>query len=278
MNIDNIGILPDPGPEPDPDPIPDNHIPDHPVNNPNPILYPDPNPVINLNYNSSVFNLNLSSQNVRSFNISTKNDITIQKILAITSLKSDIVFLSDLRLNSSKQISGVNDIEKQFFFKGYKFFHNSTLASRGVGILISKNIFEKNLSVLEQVATPDCNMLILKCMYNNTALSLISVYGPNHDNDSDFFNILSVNLRDITSPIIIAGDWNATMDMSEVENNLDVVNMRNIPSRRRSEKILEICANFSLLDPFRVLNPDKKEYTYIPSSIHEQNRSRLDFF
>ena len=239
-------------------------------------LDPNPNPFSYANNN--MLNLNLSTQNVRSFNISTKNDITIQKIIAITSLKSDIIFLSDLRLNSTKQISAVHDLEKQFFFKGYKIFHNSTGPSRGVGLLIKKNLLEKSLRIVDQVHTADCNLLQLNCIYNNNALSLVSIYGPNHDNEPEFYENLTANLRNINSPVIIAGDWNATLDTSDVGANLDVINMRSIPSLRRSEKILEICQTFSLLDPFRILNPEKKEYTFIPSSVNEQNRSRLDFF
>ena len=47
--------------------------------------------------------LNFSTQNVRSLNISTKNIITEQKILAIVKGGNDIIFLSDLRLNSRIQ-------------------------------------------------------------------------------------------------------------------------------------------------------------------------------
>jgi hypothetical protein len=61
-------------------------------------------------------NLSLSIQNVRSLNVSTKNDITTQKIIAICGLKTDIIFLCDLRLNSEKNIHAVHDLEKQFFF------------------------------------------------------------------------------------------------------------------------------------------------------------------
>jgi len=88
-------------------------------------------------------------------NVSTKNSITVQKILAICSLKTDIIFLSDLRLNSTKQISAVHVLEKHFFFNGYKLYHNSNLPSRGVGILV-KSISEK-LIVHRIVKEPDFN-------------------------------------------------------------------------------------------------------------------------
>jgi len=90
----------DPAP-PDPDPN----------GNYNPIVIPnlnDNNNVHNVYLNKKLLNASFSIQNVRSMNVSTKNDMTAQKILAICNLKSDIIFLSDLRLNSQKQISAVH--------------------------------------------------------------------------------------------------------------------------------------------------------------------------
>jgi exonuclease III len=76
----------------------------------------------------------------------------------------------------------------------------------------------------------------------------------------------------------MGGDWNATFDCSNVDTNIDVVNMRGIPSLRRSRKIQEMCHEFSLVDPFRALDPNKREYTFIPSAVNDVNRSRIDFF
>ncbi len=39
-----------------------------------------------------------------------------------------------------------------------------------------------------------------------------------------------------------------------------------------------MCTELSLSDPYRILHPNNKEYTYVPSSLIERNRSRLDFF
>ena len=83
----------------------------NPILNPNIVPNPDPNPNLNpdpiLNHQSFSNVLTFSTQNVRSMNISTKNDITQQKVLAICKLKTDFIFLSDMRLNSTKQISTV---------------------------------------------------------------------------------------------------------------------------------------------------------------------------
>jgi len=211
-------------------------------------------------------------------NISTKNDITVQKIIAICSLKTDIIFLSDMRLNTSKQISALHDLEKNFFFNGYKLFHNSTLSNRGVGILFKKDLNDNIFTVIRTIKEPDCNNLIMHVSINNRELVLVSVYGPNHDNELEFFNVLQTNLHNFHCPVIAGGDWNATLDNSEVGVNVDVVNMRNIPSIRRSNKIIDLCTSLSLVDPYRFLYPSNKEYTFIPSSRVEHNRSRLDFF
>jgi len=211
-------------------------------------------------------------------NISTKNDITVQKIIAICSLKTDFIFLSDLRLNTIKQGSALHDLKKTFFFHGYKLLHNSVLPSRGVGILVHKKFNDTNFRIIRTITEPDCNSLILHVSINTSEFVLASIYGPNHDNDLEFFNILKTNLLNFHCPIIAGGDWNATLDTAEVGVNLDVVNMRSIPSVRRSNKILELYNELSLSDPYRFLYPTNREYTYIPSSLVEHNRSRLDFF
>ncbi len=141
----------------------------------------------NMPNNTSALGLSISCQNVRSFNISTKNDITQKKIIAIASLKSDIVFLSDIRLNSTKQISAKHDLEKKFFLSGYKLFHNSSLPSRGVGILIKNSLLESKFEVLDLQQTADCNALVMKVKFKGKNLLLVSIYGPNHDTEVVFF-------------------------------------------------------------------------------------------
>ena len=82
--------------------------------------------------------LNFSSQNMRSLNTSTKNEVTYKKLMAVISNKDDIIFMSDLRLNSKKNKTVVHDVEKICFGLGYNSHLHSTLPSRGVGILIKK--------------------------------------------------------------------------------------------------------------------------------------------
>jgi hypothetical protein len=49
------------------------------------------------------------------------------------------------------------------------------------------------------------------------------------------------------------------------------------PSPYRSRKLHEICKAANLTDPYRILYPRKREFTYSPRTA-AKNRSRLDFF
>ena len=94
-----------------------------------------------------------------------------------------------------------------------------------------------------------------------------------------FFDTLKQSIKDIRNDnVIIGGDWNATWDNAGVNLNIDIVNMANIPSKRRTDKLRQLCTELKLLDPYRIFFPTQKEYTFIPSAVGLLNRSRLDFF
>ena len=215
------------------------------------------------------------SQNLLSFNISTTNSKTLQKIQAITKEKNDIVFVSDTRLNSYVQNYAIHDLEKKFNFKGYDFIHNSKRASRGTGILISKRL---SYVINGQTNDYEDNYLLLDITILNFRMVLGSIYGPNCNNQL-FWENLRNDLKNLNcNHIILGGDWNATWDCSNSQENCDVINMVNIPSRFRSEQIRVLCNENHLVEPFRNLNPDKTDFTYIPNAQNNTNRSRIDFF
>ena len=122
------------------------------------------------------------------------------------------------------------------------------------------------------------NFILLDVVIRGVRFTLGSVYGPNED-DLPFFDNLKDCLNSFNNDnIIIGGDWNTTWDNSAVNLNIDVVNMVNIPSKRKSDKLRLICAELNLCDPYRIFHPTRREYTFIPSAIGMLNRSRLDFF
>jgi hypothetical protein len=78
--------------------------------------------------------------------------------------------------------------------------------------------------------------------------------------------------------VVIGGDWNLTLDSRPACNNIDTLNTIGIPSTNRSVWLNTICRSLNLIDPFRFLHPDKKEFTYVPFAQDSTVRSRLDFF
>jgi hypothetical protein len=133
--------------------------------------------------------------------------------------------------------------------------------------------------VLEQLADPQENALLLKTKINGKELIVGAIYGPNDNNCPPFFDFIRHSLNRWQGvSCILGGAWNATPSYAPVDINPDVFFMQNIPSRVRSEQVESLCVDFELSDPFRMLQPDLKEFTYHPSGQLRKNRSRIDFF
>jgi hypothetical protein len=43
--------------------------------------------------------------------------------------------------------------------------------------------------------------------------------------------------------------------------------MRAVPSTARTERILQLCEEYELTDPYRTLQPDGRDYTYVPAGV-----------
>jgi exonuclease III len=202
----------------------------------------------------------------------------MKKIVALLHDGADIIFLSDVRLNTNHNKSGIHNLEKQFFNKGYTLKHNSKKNSRGVGILFNKNF---NYTEVGTMCDNGDNYLLYKIKIENTEIILGAVYGPNN-NDAEFFENLERDLAQFSNEgeinTILAGDWNLTWDVRENPNNINVINMANIPSKYRSLKLKKIANRLDLTDPYRYFNPTQKDLTYIPNARENINRSRIDFF
>jgi exonuclease III len=153
---------------------------------------------------------------------------------------------------------------------------NSSTNSRGVAVLIRNNLEHE---ILECAADPQENALLLKMKIKGKELILGTVYGPNDNVCENLFKFLRGNLTRLAGILcVIGGDWNATPSYAPVDINPDVIFMRSIPSRIKSEHVETMCADCDLSDPFRTLNQDLKEFSYYPSCQLRKNRSRIDFF
>jgi exonuclease III len=200
------------------------------------------------------------------------------KLYGITKLRTDVIFMADIRLKSRNLVSCDNDVEQMFLhnpYGSYASYFNSNNNKRGVGIFIKKNL---NVSVLTSRSDPEENYLLLEISIAGNIYVLGSIYGPNSTNRS-FFENLERDLQSFnTDKIILAGDWNCTMSAENIRNNIDCLNMVNVPNRTHTLLLNELCDRLNLIDPYRATNPEKREYTYVPRAAGANNRSRIDFF
>jgi len=159
---------------------------------------------------SLLTNFTCAIQNVNSLNISTSCPKQVKKVNAICNLKSDIIFLSDTRLNTGKN-NDISDLTNSFLYSStaqYNLYHNSKGNSRGVCILISTNL---DVEIVEKYSDEDDNVLGLLCNFSGNPVLLIGVYGPNtNTNVNKFFNSIRACMRLPHVACIIGGDWNLT--------------------------------------------------------------------
>ena len=196
------------------------------------------------------------------------------KIKSISDLASDIIFLSDLRLNNC---DSVNDVEKKILSSGtnqYKFYHNSSKNSRGVGILISTKLEYVLLDSFRDISE---NILGLHINIFGHPFLIISIYGQN-TNVNAFFQDLYMCISQFPNSYAILGvDWNLTYSTADTPDNIDIFQMVSPPSLIRSRALSDLCDRFLLSDPYRALHPDRRDFTFRPAN-RRANRSHLDFF
>jgi exonuclease III len=223
--------------------------------------------------------LKFSKLNVNSLNSSIcTGDAQLTKVTAILNLKSDVIFLSDLRLSNRAKMSCAKSVADKFNknqIESYDFFFCSTQNKRGTGILIKKSI---NILVDQRREDQEENYLLLSISYKGKKLIIGSIYGPN-DYNPDFFERLKDDILALGNhSIVLSGDWNCTVSCNPVNTNNDCLYMRSPPNLRHSQILNDICEELDITDPFLVTYPNRKEFTYIPRNAQQKNRSRIDFF
>jgi exonuclease III len=187
--------------------------------------------------------------------------------------------INDIRLCNKSGVSDLRFITEILSvnpYCPYNFFHQSKSNSRGVGILIKKSLnFSCTGEERDQLTD---NYLLLRADINSSTVILGSIYGPNENNPNFYVSLKNSIQRLGGHPCILGGDWNATQSCLPLASNIDVLNMQALPSIANSKKIKEMCLELGLSDPFRVLFPNKLDYSYAPWGNTRNNRSRLDFF
>jgi len=178
-----------------------------------------------------LLNLSISCQNCNSLNVSISCPKQLKKIKSIVDLDTDIVFLSDIRLNNNENLGDIENAFLNATVNKYKFIYNSTRNKRGTGILLKNDLNPTNINTYRDAAE---NILGLNLTIRECTVNLVSVYGPNND-DPVFFRELSRFLQLYPDcPSILGGDWNATVSTDNSADNIDTFRMANPPSIYRS--------------------------------------------
>jgi Reverse transcriptase (RNA-dependent DNA polymerase) len=231
------------------------------------------------NLSDSLTGIKFGIQNCNSLNMSHSTSQNQKlKIAALLDLKLDVVFLSDLRLGNKNLSTSKNDISNQFLVNpvlAYDLVSNSNKPKRGVGFMFNRNL---QYEILNNVGDQDENFIVLLVRIKNATVILASIYGSNTHNPYFFRELFTAIKAMGNYPLIIGGDFNCTYSSDTIQNNIDCLNMADVPNIRHSTYLNEMCEALNVTDPYRYLNPNSREYTYIPFGTVRKNRSRLDFF
>jgi exonuclease III len=196
--------------------------------------------------------LTFATINCNSLNMSSiGNNNHLLKIYGITSLKTDIIFLSDIRMCNSSGISNLNELLTSLKINphcSYRFYHNSKSNKRGVGILIKHSL---SIAVLDETRDLNDNYLALHLEFEGKKFTVCSIYGPNQVQPT-FFTSLQECVSNLGNyPIVMGGDWNCTISCEPAISNLDTLNMQKTPNLRHSALLKKMCSELNLADPFR---------------------------
>ena len=115
------------------------------------------------------------------------------------------------------------------------------------------------------------NKLILEITLLDKKCTLINIYGPNRDKPN-FYTQISKDIEELSNEnIIIGGDFNLVLDFESDTQGYITLN-----NPRARERVLELCNEFNLIDIWRELNMENKEFTW--RKPNGTKKARLDFF
>lgn len=140
--------------------------------------------------------------------------------------------------------------------------------SRGVAVLFN-NDFEFKVNNIDR--DENGNWIVLNICMLSMNITLVSLYGPNDDQPNFYTHVKNV-VNNFGNPhCILCGDFNLVQDQ-----NLDTFNYLNRNNPKAKEIVLKIKEDMDLCDPWRILNPNNKRFTWRKSNPIKQ--ARLDFF
>ena len=212
--------------------------------------------------------LKLVSLNTRGLGDKKKRRTVFKWLQSNHSKREGIIFLQETH---------TTELSEQIWKKdwdGQAFFSHGTCGSRGVAILIPKNM---SITVNNKITDDNGRLIILDCKIDDENFVLVNIYAPTKDHQQDQIALLQdLNelLRDyIDQNLIIGGDFNTYLD-----TKLDKHGGINENISDYAKQIIEFNSEYNLIDIWRVLHPDDKRYTWRGHTRGGHVSSRLDYW
>ncbi|KAI3653350.1 hypothetical protein MP228_001297 [Amoeboaphelidium protococcarum] len=153
-------------------------------------------------------------------------------------------------------------------------------SGKGTAMLIRKALFKYN----QQTIRLDGRGTVVVLFHKNDVWIVGTIYAPasakpSHKREAarleqQLKNILTKQYRSKKCHVILGGDWNTIGDTT-----LDTAS---VSSKRQTTRLVKRLRNgtyqFKMLDAYRWLYPDKKEFSHCKQSGDGVSQSRLDFF
>ncbi len=168
------------------------------------------------------------------------------------------------------QETHLTDYEHQNLKKqwpGQVFFSSFTSQSRGVAILIDKNIPFQMESVDKDKSG---RYVILRGTIAMQRMTLVNIYRPEMEG-ADFIHNIFFKFACPITELIIGGDFNVVLDPV-----LDRSSTKVSPLSQVAKALKYELSSYNLIDIWRFKNKTKKEYSFY--SHRHNNYSRIDYF
>ena len=179
-----------------------------------------------------------------------------------------IVFLQETHTTAISEKYWMQD------WKGEMYFSHGTCGSRGVAILIPKNL---SVDVKQIITDENGRYIILDVTIDDNSFILVNIYAPTKDKlveQKMFLSKIKTHLSNfIDCNIIIGGDFNTCLNPK-----LDKKGGITENTSEYGKEILELNEELNLIDIWRIVNPNSKRYTWRGITKVGQVHSRLDFW
>ena len=196
-------------------------------------------------------------------NVNGLNDETKRRaIFNYYRQRADVLCLQETHCVKEQESQWTNE------WGGPAFYSHGESNARGVSILINRNTYCNILKVASDNAG---RKLIVETERDNKRITICNIYAPNKDSPGFFVECFR-QLENFCENVIVIGDFNLTFDSS-----MDRLGSLHNNNKAR-DVMLEIMDDQSLVDIWRLRNPNEKRYSWFKNISSEQKKaSRLDF-